>query len=124
MQFGTEENGIIAENLEFVFTNFVIKKQANAKDIIESAIEANNYTITLTQGLNGYKVTSKFFENAALFDWKNTIDDVGENYGYAENATGALMAAMQPLIIVLMAAIVVPIILAIMMPMFNMYNSF
>lgn len=89
MQFGTEENGIIAENLEFVFTNFVIKKQANAKDIIESAIEANNYTITLTQGLNGYKVTSKFFENAALFDWKNTIDDVGENYGYAENATGA-----------------------------------
>ena len=53
------------------------------------------------------------------------LDKIADYYDEeVENATGALMAAMQPLIIILMAAIVVPIILAIMMPMFNMYNSF
>lgn len=53
------------------------------------------------------------------------LDKIADYYDEeVENATGALMAAMEPLIIIVMAAIVVPIILAIMMPMFNMYNSF
>ena len=95
IQFGTESDGILSENLEIVFSDFVIKKQANAKDIIQKALDANNYTITLTKGMNGYEGTSKFFENAAYFDWKNTIDDVSGNSGYAENETGVFGFSMK-----------------------------
>ena len=38
-------------------------------------------------------------------------------------ATEALLAAIEPLIIIVMALIVVPIILAVMMPMFSLYNA-
>ena len=40
-----------------------------------------------------------------------------------EAATEALLAAMEPLIIIVMAVIVVPIVLAIMMPMYSLYDS-
>ena len=40
-----------------------------------------------------------------------------------ESATEALLAAMEPLIIIVMAVIVVPIVLAIMMPMYSLYDS-
>ena len=40
-----------------------------------------------------------------------------------ENATKAVTAVMEPLIIILMAAVVVPIMLAIMMPMLSIYSA-
>ena len=40
-----------------------------------------------------------------------------------EMATQSLMSALEPLIIIIMAVVVVPIILAVLMPMFSMYNS-
>ncbi len=40
-----------------------------------------------------------------------------------ESATKALMSALEPLILVLMAGIVFPIVLAIMLPMYSMYDS-
>ncbi len=40
-----------------------------------------------------------------------------------EMATEALVAAMEPLIIIVMAGTVVPIILAVLMPMFSLYNA-
>ena len=40
-----------------------------------------------------------------------------------EMATQSLMSALEPLIIIIMAVVVVPIILAVMMPMFSMYNA-
>lgn len=40
-----------------------------------------------------------------------------------EMATQSLMSAMEPLIIIIMAVVVVPIILAVLMPMFSMYNA-
>ena len=40
-----------------------------------------------------------------------------------EIATEALVAAMEPLIIIVMAATVVPIILAVLMPMFSLYSA-
>lgn len=87
MQFGTKETGILSENLEVVISSFKVNKKETAKEIIQRAIEANNYTITLTEGMNGYTVTSKFFEKAAHFDWSNSIDGTGDSIGYAENDT-------------------------------------
>lgn len=53
------------------------------------------------------------------------LDKIADYYDEeVETATGALLAAMEPLIIILMAAIVVPIILAVMLPMFSLYNAF
>ena len=40
-----------------------------------------------------------------------------------EMATEALVAAMEPLIIIVMAGTVVPIILAVLMPMFSLYSA-
>ena len=38
-------------------------------------------------------------------------------------ATEALMSALEPIIIIIMAVVVVPIILAIMLPIYSMYDS-
>ncbi len=55
---------------------------------------------------------------------EDMLDKISEYYDEeVEMATQALLAAMEPLIIVLMALIVVPIILAIMMPMYSLYSS-
>lgn len=52
------------------------------------------------------------------------MDKISEYYEEeVEMATQSLMAAMEPLIIIVMAIIVVPIILAVMMPMFSLYNQ-
>ena len=52
------------------------------------------------------------------------LDKVAEYYNdEVEMATQSLMAAMEPLIIVVMAVVVVPIVLAIMMPMYTLYNN-
>ena len=40
-----------------------------------------------------------------------------------EMATEALVAALEPLIIIVMAGTVVPIILAVLMPMFSLYSA-
>lgn len=40
-----------------------------------------------------------------------------------EMATQSLLAALEPLIIIVMALVVVPIVLAIMMPMYSLYDS-
>jgi len=52
------------------------------------------------------------------------LDTIAEYYdSEVEMATEALVAAMEPLIIIAMAGIVVPIILAIMLPMLGMQNA-
>lgn len=52
------------------------------------------------------------------------LDKIADYYEEeVEMATQSLLAALEPLIIVLMAVIVVPIILAIMLPMFSLQNA-
>ena len=52
------------------------------------------------------------------------LDRVADYYDEeVEMATEALTAAMEPLIIIIMAVVVVPIILAILMPMFSIYSA-
>ena len=52
------------------------------------------------------------------------LDKIADYYeDEVEMATQSLLAVLEPLIIIMMAVIVVPIILAIMMPMFSMYNQ-
>ena len=53
------------------------------------------------------------------------LDKIADYYDEeVEAATGALLAALEPLIIILMAVIVVPIIFAVMLPMFSLYDAF
>ncbi|MGN0426423.1 MAG: type II secretion system F family protein [Agathobacter sp.] len=55
---------------------------------------------------------------------EDMLDKISEYYDEeVEMATQALLAAMEPLIIIIMALVVVPIVLAIMMPMYSLYNS-
>ena len=55
---------------------------------------------------------------------EDMLDKVASYYDEeVESATEALLAAMEPLIIIVMAVIVVPIVLAIMMPMYSLYDS-
>lgn len=55
---------------------------------------------------------------------EDMLDKVAAYYDEeVEAATEALLAAMEPLIIIVMALVVVPIVLAIMMPMYSLYNS-
>lgn len=52
------------------------------------------------------------------------LDKVAEYYNEeVEMATQSLMAALEPLIIVIMAVVVVPIVLAIMLPMYSLYDN-
>lgn len=52
------------------------------------------------------------------------LDKIADYYDEeVEMATQSLVAALEPLIIVVMALVVVPIILAVMMPMFSLYNA-
>ena len=87
--FGSEDeplNGAI----DIVIGSVKISKKANALDIINEALEAKNYTISMSEegGMNGYYVTSKFFENAAHFSWGNSIDGTSGQHGFAENSEG------------------------------------
>ncbi len=55
---------------------------------------------------------------------EDMLDKIADYYDEeVEMATGALLAAMEPLIIIIMALVVIPIVLAVMMPMFSLYNS-
>ena len=55
---------------------------------------------------------------------EDMLDKVAAYYDdEVESATEALLAAMEPLIIIVMALVVVPIVLAIMMPMYSLYDS-
>ena len=55
---------------------------------------------------------------------EDMLDKIAAYYDEeVEMATQALLAAMEPLILVVMAVIVVPIVLAIMMPMYSLYDS-
>ena len=52
------------------------------------------------------------------------LNKIAEYYDEeVEMATQSLLAAMEPLIIIVMAVIVVPIVLAIMMPMYSLYDN-
>ena len=56
---------------------------------------------------------------------EDMLDKISDYYDEeVEMATESLVAALEPMIIIVMAALVVPIILAVMMPMFNLYNAF
>lgn len=55
---------------------------------------------------------------------ESMMDKISEYYEEeVEMATESLMAAMEPMIIIVMAVVVVPIILAVMMPMFSLYDT-
>lgn len=55
---------------------------------------------------------------------EDMLDKVASYYDEeVEMATQSLLAAMEPLIIIVMALVVVPIVLAIMMPMYSLYDS-
>ncbi len=55
---------------------------------------------------------------------ESMLDKISEYYEEeVEMATESLMAALEPLIIIIMALVVVPIILAVMMPMFSLYSA-
>ena len=55
---------------------------------------------------------------------EDMMDKIADYYDEeVQMATEGLLAAIEPLIIILMALIVVPIILAVMMPMFSLYNA-
>lgn len=55
---------------------------------------------------------------------EDMLDKIAEYYDEeVEMATESLVAVLEPMIIILMAVVVVPIILAVMMPMFSLYNS-
>lgn len=55
---------------------------------------------------------------------EDMLDKIAEYYDEeVEMATESLVAVLSPMIIILMAVVVVPIILAVMMPMFSLYNS-
>ena len=55
---------------------------------------------------------------------EDMLDKVAEYYDEeVEMATQSLLAVMEPMIIIIMAVIVVPIVLAIMMPMYSLYDS-
>lgn len=55
---------------------------------------------------------------------EDMLDKISSYYDEeVEMATQSLVAALEPLIIVIMALVVVPIVLAIMMPMYSMYNN-
>ena len=55
---------------------------------------------------------------------EDMLDKVAAYYDEeVEMATQALLAAMEPLIIIVMAVIVVPIVLAIMLPMYSLYDN-
>lgn len=55
---------------------------------------------------------------------EDMLDKIAEYYDEeVEMATESLVAVLSPMIIILMAVVVVPIVLAVMMPMFSLYNS-
>ena len=55
---------------------------------------------------------------------EDMLDKIAEYYDEeVEMTTQTLLAAMEPMIIIVMALIVVPIVLAIMMPMYSLYDS-
>ena len=55
---------------------------------------------------------------------EDMLDKIAAYYDEeVEMATQSLLAAMEPLIIIVMAVIVVPIVLAIMMPMYGLYDN-
>lgn len=55
---------------------------------------------------------------------EDMLDKIAAYYDEeVEMATQSLLAAMEPLIIIVMAVIVVPIVLAIMMPMYSLYDN-
>lgn len=55
---------------------------------------------------------------------EDMLDKIADYYDdEVEMATEALMAALEPIIIVIMAIVVVPIVLAIMLPIYSMYNN-
>ena len=55
---------------------------------------------------------------------EDMLDKIAAYYDEeVEMATQSLLAAMEPLIIIVMAVIVVPIVLAIMLPMYSLYDS-
>ena len=60
-------------------------------------------------------------ETGALDEMLSKIADYYDEE--VEIATEALVAAMEPLIIIVMAGTVVPIILAVLMPMFSLYSA-
>ena len=55
---------------------------------------------------------------------EDMLDKIAAYYDEeVEMVTQSLLAAMEPLIIIVMAVIVVPIVLAIMMPMYSLYDN-
>ena len=69
-------------------------------------------TTTIMIGEEAGKLDSMLVSTADAFDYE------------AEQATGALVALVEPVMIVIMAMVIMMVLLAVMMPMASMYNSF
>ncbi len=55
---------------------------------------------------------------------EDMLDKIADYYDEeVEMATQSLLAALDPLIIILLAGVVIPIVLAVMLPMFSLYNA-
>lgn len=99
------------------------------KRVLESARTEVEHGVPLSQPLEASKVfppmvyhMTKIGEETGSME--EMLDKIADYYEEeVETATQALTAVLEPLIIILMAAIVVPIILAIMMPMLSIYGG-
>ena len=88
IQFGVKNGSILTANGNIIISNLKVNKKQTAADIVTKALESNNYTLSLVNGMNGYTGEFKFFENATFFSWANSIDGIVGNIGYGENSEG------------------------------------
>ena len=111
--------GIVAK----IMSNQVVKK------VMEKAQSEVVHGIALSQPLEDSKVfppmvyqMTKIGEETG--NMEDMLDKIAEYYDEeVEMATQSLVAVLEPLIIIVMAVVVVPIVLAVMMPMFSLYDS-
>lgn len=111
--------GIVAK----IMSNQVVKKA------MEKAQSEVVHGIALSQPLEAsevfppmvYQMTKIGEETGNMEDM---LDKIAEYYDEeVEMATQSLVAVLEPLIIIVLALVVVPIVLAVMMPMFTLYDS-
>lgn len=106
-----------------IMTNEIVKR------VMLDAVEEVQRGVPLSQPLEDsgvfppmvYHMTKIGEETGNMEDMLDTIANYYEEE--VEIATQALTAVMEPMIIIVMAVVVVPIILAIMLPMMNIYSG-
>jgi len=123
----------------FIMAGIPVTKglEVTARSISNRYIEKQLYEVI--KGITQGKVLSTELGTAAIFpsmivyltklgEESGTLDELmAQAADYFDNesdtAISALVALLEPLMIIIMAAIVAPIIIAIILPVFNMYNT-